>query len=160
MSVELRRVGSVVVVVARDVLSVHDANAIMDLVAATQRSGTPYAVLMDGRGLAVLTADVRRRLGEGQGKPEEIAADRGRHVAVVLDNPLLRATLTSLRWFLPKSVSIEVTKTATEAATHLVGMGHPQLPGDEGRLMTLARQTDRGWRPMSDAHGGGTAMSS
>ena len=160
MSVELRRVGSVVVVTARGVLSMHDANAIMDLFVVTKSSGTPYAVLMDARGLAVPTADVRRRLGEGQGKPDEIAADRGRHVAVVLDNPLLRATLTSLRWFLPKILNIQLTTTAVEAATHLVGMGHPQLPGDEGRLMTLARQTDRGWRPMSDEHGGGTAMSS
>lgn len=160
MSVELQRVGSVVVVVARGVLSMHNANAIMDLIGATQRAGTPYAVLMDARGLAVITTDILRRLIEGQGKPDEIAADRGRHVAVVLDNSLLRATLTSMRWFLPKILSIQLSTTAVEAATHLVGMGHPQLPGDEGRLMTLARQTDRGWCQTSDAHGGGTAMSS
>jgi hypothetical protein len=153
MSVELQRVGSVVVVEARGVLSMHDANAIMDLIGATQRSGTNYAVLMDARGLAVPTADVRRRLIEGQGKPDEIAADRGRHVAIVLNNILLRATLTSLRWFLPKILSIQLSTTAVEAATHLVGMGHPQLPGDEERLMTLASQTDRAWRHTTQEQG-------
>ena len=160
MSVELRRGGSVVVAVARGVLTMHDADALMDLIGATQRSGSPYAVLMDARGLAVPTADVRRRLGEESGRPEEIAADRGRQVAVVLDNPLLRATLTSLRWFLPKIVSIQLTTTAVEAASHLAGMGHPQLPSDEGSLMTLARQTDHGWRQPANEHGGGTTIRS
>ena len=145
MTADLRQIGSVVVVVGRGSLTMGDANAIMAMFGAAYAHGTPYAVLMDGRGLSVPPPDVRRRLGESPGKPEEIAADRGRHVAVVIDHALLRGALTALQWFLPRVLSIHVAKTASDAAAHLQSVGHPRSGSDGPPLAAFVRQIDDAW---------------
>lgn len=145
MSAELQQIGSVVVMVGRGSLTMDDANAAMALFGAAYKSGAPYAVLIDGRGLSVPPADVRRRLSESPGKPDEIAADRGRHVAVVIDHAVLRGALTALQWFLPKVLTIHLAKTAADAAAHLQSVGHPRVAGDGDALGIFARGTDDAW---------------
>jgi hypothetical protein len=145
MSVELRQIGSVVVLVGRGSLAMGDANAAMALFGAAYASGAPYAVLIDGRGLSVPPADVRRRLSESPGKPDEIAADRGRHVAVVIDHAVLRGALTALQWFLPKVLTIHLAKTGADAAAHLQSVGHPRAAADGDALGSFARETDAAW---------------
>ncbi len=145
MGVELRQIGSVVVLVGRGSLTMADANAAMALFGSAYASGAPYAVLIDGRGLSVPPADVRRRLSESPGKPDEIAADRGRHVAILIDHAVLRGALTALQWFLPKVLTIHLAKTAVEAAAYLQTVGHPRAGADVESFGSFVRKIDAAW---------------
>jgi hypothetical protein len=145
VSIELKRLGSVVTVVMRGTLSVHEATALIDLMKSTYAEQVPFALLVDARGLSVPTADVRRGLSGNHRDTAELAADRGRHVAVVIDSGLVRGALTALMWFMPKNVAIHPVKTATEAMAHLQSVGHPNGPADVSAVQAFARQTDAAW---------------
>jgi len=145
VSIELKRLGSVVTVVMRGTLSIDDATALIELMKSTYAEQVAFALIVDARGVSVPTADVRRRLSENPRKAEELADDRGRHVAVVLNSGLVRGALTALMWFMPKNVAIHPVKTAAEALVHLQSVGHPNVPNDAATVQAFARQTDAAW---------------
>ena len=142
MTVAIQRVGSVVVVIARGELSMADADEVMSCFDEAYRSGQRYAVLLDGRGVASPTPDVRRRLSESPGTAEEIAADRGQHTVVILDSSILRGVLTAIRWFLPKAVQLRAASDAAEACVLLGKVGHPRSAADVATLTALAQTID------------------
>jgi hypothetical protein len=145
VSIELKRLGSVVTVVMRGTLSIDDATALIDLMKSTYAEQVPFALIVDARGMSVPTTDVRRRLSDNHRDAAELAADRGRHVAVVISSALVRGALTALMWFMPKNVAIHAVKTTAEAMVHLQSVGHPNAPADVPAVQAFARQTDSDW---------------
>ncbi len=142
MSVQTHRFGSVVVIVAREALNIADANVMMELFHTAYSSGAPYAVLLDARGLSVPPPDVRRRLSESPGKEDEISTDRGQHIVVVIDSPVLRGAMTAIQWFLPKSVRLQTAKTAADGVKALASVGHPKDHRDLAALNAQIEATD------------------
>jgi hypothetical protein len=145
LTITLKQVGSVVVIVAREELSMGDADQMMATLDEAYRSGRPYAVLIDGRGVAAPSADVRRRLGESPGKAEEIAADRGKYTVAVIDSTVLRGVMTAIQWFLPKAVRLRAVSTAVEAFGILREVDHPKGPEDVAALTVLVDAIDADW---------------
>lgn len=138
-------IGSVLVIVGEDEISLEDADGLMNLIHGVWSSGRRYSVFLDARGVSPPSARVRRRLGDQIGTDDDVRQDRGQHVSLVLTSKVLRGVLTAIQWFLPRAVKIASWASAVDAVDHLSAVGHPRDIDDRERLRAIAAALDDRW---------------
>lgn len=79
------------------------------------RQAAPYMLLIDGRGATLRTSEIRHRFAQ---YALEIAEHRRiycRGEAIVIGSPLLRGTLTAIRWLAPSTCPSRTFASLDEA---------------------------------------------
>lgn len=110
-------------------------DAVLDWLTEAERRGQRLRVLVDSTGMPTVRVQTRRAFAEWRVRHLALIANAVAAAAYVADGPLMRGVLTTVFWFAPPVVPVEIVSTKREA---LLWLGAEPGPATEERPAQLA----------------------